>query len=123
MTQASVDARSATRAGYDKVVDVLVLTGRSVERGIVAELEECAPLVAEEIKKRLFVFEDIDMLDGASMSSVVKAAAPNTRAVPLKAVEPQLRNGSSLWTTALRRRGCELLNTRRWAACACAWSR
>ena len=91
VTQASVDARAASSAGYDAVVDVLALTSRSVERGIVAELERRAPQVAEEIKKRLFVFEDIGQLDDASIATLVDAAAPDLLAFALKTVEPQLR--------------------------------
>ena len=91
VTQASVDARAASSAGYDVVVDVLALTSRSVERGIVAELERRAPQVAEEIKKRLFVFEDIGQFDDASIATLVDAAAPDLLAFALKTVEPQLR--------------------------------
>ena len=47
--------------------------------------------MAEEIKKRLFVFEDIALLDDASTAALVEAAPVADMVLALKTVEPKLR--------------------------------
>ena len=49
--------------GVDSIVEILNLVDRSSEKAIIETLEEDDPELAEEIKKRMFVFEDIVMLD------------------------------------------------------------
>ncbi|MFP3490866.1 FliG C-terminal domain-containing protein, partial [Staphylococcus sp. SIMBA_130] len=52
--------------GVEAIVQVLSSVDRSTERTILSSLEKDDPNLAEEIKKRMFVFEDIVTLDDRS---------------------------------------------------------
>lgn len=58
--------------GIDAVVEVLNGVDRSTEKTILDTLEIQDPELAEEIKKRMFVFEDIVTLDGRSIQRVIR---------------------------------------------------
>ncbi|WP_064093713.1 flagellar motor switch protein FliG [Rossellomorea aquimaris] len=58
--------------GVEAVVEVLNGVDRSTERTILDALEIQDPELAEEIKKRMFVFEDIVTLDGRSIQRVIR---------------------------------------------------
>jgi flagellar motor switch protein FliG len=52
-----------TAGGVESIVEILNLVDRASEKQIIEALEDEDPELAEEIKKRMFVFEDIVMLD------------------------------------------------------------
>ncbi|MFC7784372.1 MAG: flagellar motor switch protein FliG [Bacillota bacterium] len=58
--------------GVEAVVEVLNGVDRSTEKTILDALEIQDPELAEEIKKRMFVFEDIVTLDGRSIQRVIR---------------------------------------------------
>ncbi|UZV96708.1 flagellar motor switch protein FliG, partial [Treponema pallidum] len=58
--------------GVQNIVDILNLVDRSSEKSIVEALEDEDPDLAEEIKKRMFVFEDIVMLDDRAIQKVLR---------------------------------------------------
>jgi flagellar motor switch protein FliG len=58
--------------GIEAVVDVLNGVDRATEKNILDELEAEDPELAEEIKKRMFVFEDIVTLDNRSIQRVIR---------------------------------------------------
>ncbi|MBS4177124.1 flagellar motor switch protein FliG [Bacillus sp. FJAT-49731] len=58
--------------GIEAVVDVLNGVDRSTEKTILDALEIEDPELAEEIKKRMFVFEDIVTLDNRSIQRVIR---------------------------------------------------
>lgn len=58
--------------GIEAVVDVLNGVDRSTERTILDALEIQDPELAEEIKKRMFVFEDIVTLDNRAIQRVIR---------------------------------------------------
>ncbi len=58
--------------GIDTVAEMLNFADRSTEKTIIENLEEEDPELAEEIKKRMFVFEDIVILDDRSMQKVLR---------------------------------------------------
>ncbi|UTR10869.1 flagellar motor switch protein FliG [Evansella sp. LMS18] len=58
--------------GIESVVEVLNKVDRSTERTILDSLEIQDPELAEEIKKRMFVFEDIVTLDNRSIQRVIR---------------------------------------------------
>ena len=72
------------------MVDLLNLTTRSVEKNVVESLEREDPKLAEEIKKRMFVFEDLTLLDGATMARILTAADSADTALALKMVRSTL---------------------------------
>lgn len=58
--------------GIDAVVEVLNGVDRSTEKTILDALEIQDPELAEEIKKRMFVFEDMITLDNRSIQRVIR---------------------------------------------------
>ena len=58
--------------GVESIVEILNLVDRSSEKAIIESLEEEDPDLAEEIKKRMFVFEDIVMLDDRAIQKVMR---------------------------------------------------
>jgi flagellar motor switch protein FliG len=58
--------------GIEAVVEVLNGVDRSTEKTILDALEIQDPELAEEIKKRMFVFEDIVTLDNRSIQRVIR---------------------------------------------------
>jgi flagellar motor switch protein FliG len=58
--------------GIEAVVEVLNGVDRSTERTILDALEIQDPELAEEIKKRMFVFEDIVTLDNRAIQRVIR---------------------------------------------------
>jgi flagellar motor switch protein FliG len=62
----------ATVGGLDAIVQILNGVDRSTERGILDSLSTSNPDLAEEIKKRMFVFEDIVLLDNRAIQRVIR---------------------------------------------------
>lgn len=58
--------------GIESVVEVLNSVDRSTERTILDALEIQDPELAEEIKKRMFIFEDIVTLDNRAIQRVIR---------------------------------------------------
>ena len=58
--------------GVGAVVEVLNGVDRTTEKTILDALEEQDPALAEEIKKRMFVFEDIVTLDNRSIQRIIR---------------------------------------------------
>jgi flagellar motor switch protein FliG len=104
-TIASEDFTSA--GGIDAIVEVLNMADRSTEKTIIETLEEEDPELAEEIKKRMFVFEDIVLLDDKSIQKVLREVDNNELAKALKSVDDEVkekifRNMSKRAVTLLR---------------------
>lgn len=71
--------------GVDSIVEVLNRVDRTTERTIIENLEVQNPELAEEIKKRMFVFEDIVLLDDRSLQLVLREIDSKDLALALKA--------------------------------------
>ncbi|MCR5125422.1 MAG: hypothetical protein K6B43_09545 [Treponema sp.] len=78
--------------GVDFATSLINFLNRSSERTIMKTLEEKNPQVAEEIKKRMFVFEDIVMLDDRSIQRVLRETDQNDLAKALKNVDPEVQD-------------------------------
>ena len=70
--------------GVDAVVDILNTVDRSTERHIMETLETEEPELAEEIRKKMFVFEDILLLDDRAVQRVLRDVENNDLAIALK---------------------------------------
>ena len=88
-TLASEDYTSA--GGIDSVVEVLNNVDRGTEKIIIEALEEDDPELAEEIKKRMFVFEDIVLLDDRSIQKVLREVDTQDLAKALKGVDAEVQ--------------------------------
>ena len=81
----------SSAGGVEPIVEILNMVDRSTEKQIIEELEDVDPELAEEIKKRMFVFEDVVLLDDRSVQKVLRDVDTNDLAKALKAVEPDVQ--------------------------------
>ncbi|AHC14579.1 flagellar motor switch protein FliG [Salinispira pacifica] len=89
-TLSSEDYTSA--GGVESIVEILNLVDRSTEKIIIESLEEEDPELAEEIKKRMFVFEDIVMLDDRAIQKVMREVDTAELAKALKSVDTEVQD-------------------------------
>jgi flagellar motor switch protein FliG len=78
--------------GIESIVEILNLVDRSTEKTIIESLEEDDPELAEDIKKRMFVFEDIVMLDDRAIQKVMREVDTTELAKALKAVDSEVQD-------------------------------
>ena len=78
--------------GVESIVEILNLVDRSSEKAIIESLEEEDPDLAEEIKKRMFVFEDIVMLDDRAIQKVMREVDMQELAKALKSVDTEVQD-------------------------------
>lgn len=74
----------ATIGGIDSIVEIINLVDRATEKNIMENMEIEDPELAETIKKRMFVFEDITTLDNRSIQRVLREVDNHELAVALK---------------------------------------
>lgn len=77
--------------GIEAVVEVLNSVDRSTERTILDSLEIQDPELAEEIKKRMFVFEDIVTLDNRSIQRVIRDVENEDLQLSLKIASDEVK--------------------------------
>ncbi len=77
--------------GIDAIVNIINNADRGTERNIMEHLEENDPELAEEIKRRLFVFEDIIKLDDRSLQRVLREVEMKELSLALKGATEELR--------------------------------
>lgn len=77
--------------GIEAVVNMLNNVDRSTERIILDTLEIQDPELAEEIKKRMFVFEDIVVLDDRSIQRVIREVENADLMLALKVANEEVR--------------------------------
>ena len=70
--------------GIDSIVEIINQVDRSTEKNIMENLEIEDPELAEVIKKRMFVFEDITTLDPKSIQRVLREVDNHQLAIALK---------------------------------------
>lgn len=78
--------------GIEAIVEILNLVDRASEKQIIEALEDEDPELAEEIKKRMFVFEDIVMLDDRSIQKVMREVDSQELAKALKGEDKEVQN-------------------------------
>ena len=78
--------------GVDAVVDILNTVDRGTEKHIMETLEIEEPELADEIRKKMFVFEDILLLDDRSIQRVLRDVDNNDLAVSLKSANEEVKN-------------------------------
>jgi len=89
----TISSEDFTNAGgVESVVEILNLVDRSTEKSIIETLEEEEPELAEEIKKKMFVFEDIVLLDDRSIQKVLREVDTQELAKALKGVDPEVQD-------------------------------
>lgn len=89
-TLSSEDYTSA--GGVESIVEILNRVDRSTEKTIIESLEEEDPELAEDIKKRMFVFEDIVLLDDRAIQKVLREVDQQELGKALKAVDNEVQD-------------------------------
>ncbi len=70
--------------GVDAIVNILNTVDRSTEKHIMENLEIEEPELADEIRRKMFVFEDILTLDNRAIQTVLREVDNNELAIALK---------------------------------------
>ena len=79
--------------GVDSVVDILNAVDRSTEKHIMETLEVEDMDLSEEIRRKMFVFEDILMLDNRAIQTVLRQDIDNKElAIALKGSSTEVQN-------------------------------
>lgn len=86
-----VNEEYTSAGGIDAIVEVLNLVDRATEKSIIEALEEEDPELAEEIKKRMFVFEDITLLSDRDVQQVLREVDSKELALALKSVDDAVK--------------------------------
>lgn len=77
--------------GVDAVVDILNTVDRGTEKHIMETLEIEEPELADEIRKKMFVFEDILLLDDRAIQRVLRDVDNNDLGLALKGANEQVQ--------------------------------
>ncbi len=89
---ASVLNRDFTSVGgIDFLVKIINKVDRGTEKSILENLEEMNPDLAAQVRKLMFVFEDLVTLDDRSLQRVLREVDPKDLALALKGASDELR--------------------------------
>ena len=78
--------------GVDAIVNILNTVDRTTEEHIMESLEIEEPELADEIRKKMFVFEDILLLDDRAIQRVLRDVDNADLGVALKAANEEVQN-------------------------------
>ena len=78
--------------GGDAIVDILNTVDRGTEKHIMESLEIEQPELADEIRKKMFVFEDILLLDDRAIQRVLRDVDNNDLGIALKGANEEVQN-------------------------------
>ncbi len=78
--------------GVDAVVEILNTVDRGTEKHIMETLEIEDPELADEIRKKMFVFEDILLLDDRAIQRVLRDVENSDLSISLKGANEQVQN-------------------------------
>ncbi len=82
-----------TVGGVDSVVDILNAVDRTTEKNIMEKLESEDAMLSEEIRRKMFVFEDILQLDSRAIQTILRQDIDNRElAIALKGSSQELQN-------------------------------
>lgn len=82
----------ATLGGVQPVAEMLNVMDKNTEQSIMSRLEEKDPLLAEEIRKLMFVFEDIAKIDDRGIQILLKEVPNDKLLLALKTANDDIRN-------------------------------
>jgi flagellar motor switch protein FliG len=78
--------------GVDPLVNIINRSDRATERQIVEGLETLDPQLADEVRSRMFMFEDIVTIDDRSLQQVLRQVDAASLAYALKGVAEPVRD-------------------------------
>ena len=77
--------------GVDNVAEILNVTDRATERSLLENLAQEDPNLVEEIRRLMFVFEDISKLSDKELQTVLKNVESSQWAMALKGASEELK--------------------------------
>ncbi len=86
-----VNPTSKPAGGADAVAEILNASDRSTEKEIIHELEANSPGLAEQLRRLMFVFEDILLVDDAGIRSVLEQVDDEALSLALKTASDDLK--------------------------------
>ncbi|SDH36580.1 flagellar motor switch protein FliG [Microbacterium sp. 77mftsu3.1] len=95
-TFASSNGVPETIGGVQQLVDIINRSDASVEKALLAELEASDPVLAEDIRSRMFTFADITILEDRDAQVVL-------RGIDVRVLALALKNASEPVTDVIRR--------------------
>ena len=82
----------ATLGGVQPVAEMLNVMDKNTEASIMSRLEEKDPILAEEIRKLMFVFDDIVKIDDRGIQVLLKEVPNDKLLLALKTASEDIRN-------------------------------
>ncbi|MBI2712121.1 MAG: flagellar motor switch protein FliG [Bdellovibrio sp.] len=89
-TLGSIDTQQL--GGIQPIAEMLNVMDKSSEQNIMARVEEKDPQLAEEIRKLMFVFEDIVYIDDRGMQQLLKEVPNDKLVIALKTAPEEIRD-------------------------------
>lgn len=77
--------------GVDKVVEILNKLEKSTEQVILASIEATDPELAEEIRRRMFTFEDLAVIDNRGMQTILRDVSTDMLTLALKTASDAIK--------------------------------
>jgi len=88
---AIVSQKFEKTGGIEAIAEILNLTDRSTEKSVMESLEEEDPELVEQIRRLMFVFEDIMLVNDKGIQAVLKEVENETLALALKTASEELK--------------------------------
>jgi flagellar motor switch protein FliG len=82
----------AALGGVQPVAEMLNVMDKNTETSIMSRLEERDPLLAEEIRKLMFVFDDISKIDDRGIQTLMKEVPNDKLLLALKTANDEIKN-------------------------------
>jgi flagellar motor switch protein FliG len=101
-----VNQEFSSAGGVDSLAEILNRAGRSTERNVLAAIAEHSGELADEIRQRLFTFDDIVVLSDRDIQLVLREVDQKDLGLALRGVEPGV---SERIFANMSQRGAEML--------------
>jgi flagellar motor switch protein FliG len=88
-TLGSIDTQQL--GGVSPIAEMLNVMDKGTEQGIMARVEERDPQLAEEIRRLMFVFEDIILIDDRGMQALLKEVPNDKLTVAMKTAPDEIK--------------------------------
>ena len=82
----------AALGGVQPVAEMLNVMDKNTEKAIMSRIEERDPILAEEIRKLMFVFEDIVKIDDKGIQTLLKEVPNEKLLLALKTANEEIKN-------------------------------
>ncbi len=87
-----INQEHTTAGGIPTLVEILNYAGRATEKNILTELEQVDRDLTEEIRSRLFIFEDIVKLDDISIQRILREVNAKDLALAMRGSNDEVKD-------------------------------